>query len=161
MIFITVGSQKFPFNRLFKYIDDLIEEDIINGKDVFAQIGTSTYKPINFSYTDFLDAESISEKYLDSEVVITHAGTASIISALNGKKKVIVVPRKYVNGEHVDNHQYEISKQFSEQGYCLECTNYESLKESIINISNKEFVEFKSNQYAFIKELKSILKKID
>ena len=30
MIFVTVGSQKFQFNRLLKKIDELIENKVIN-----------------------------------------------------------------------------------------------------------------------------------
>lgn len=36
MIFITLGSQKFQFNRLLKAVDDLIENGIIQD-EVFAQ----------------------------------------------------------------------------------------------------------------------------
>ena len=44
MIFVTLGSQKFQFNRLLIEIDRLIEEKYITDK-VFAQIGYSDYKP--------------------------------------------------------------------------------------------------------------------
>ena len=46
MIFITVGSQKFQFNRLLEQIDLLIENKIIK-EEVFAQIGSSDYIPKN------------------------------------------------------------------------------------------------------------------
>lgn len=44
MIFVSVGTQKFPLDRLFKEIDSLIEQGLIN-EPVFAQIGTSNYIP--------------------------------------------------------------------------------------------------------------------
>ncbi len=47
MIFITLGSQKFQFNRLLKKIDNLIEIGVIQ-EEVFAQIGYSNYKPKNY-----------------------------------------------------------------------------------------------------------------
>ena len=40
MIFITLGSQKFQFNRLLKAIDKLVEQGKIK-EEVFAQIGIS------------------------------------------------------------------------------------------------------------------------
>ena len=49
MIFITLGSQKFQFNRLLKKVDELIENGTIN-EEVFAQIGASDYKPQHFSW---------------------------------------------------------------------------------------------------------------
>ena len=48
MIFITLGSQKFQFNRLLKEIDRLIETGVIKD-EVFAQIGYSDYQPKHFS----------------------------------------------------------------------------------------------------------------
>ena len=49
MIFVTVGSQKFQFNRLLKKIDELIDAGIIKDK-VFAQTGASDYIPKNYQY---------------------------------------------------------------------------------------------------------------
>ena len=40
-IFITLGSQKFQFNRLLKAVDELCENQIVDAEDVFAQIGYS------------------------------------------------------------------------------------------------------------------------
>ena len=51
--FITVGSQKFQFDRLLKEIDRLIEEKQLNSEEVFAQIGYSTYEPCHYSYQKF------------------------------------------------------------------------------------------------------------
>ena len=65
MIFITVGSQKFQFNRLLRKIDDLIQNGVIAEK-VFAQVGYSDYIPRNFAYKQFLDREEFA-------AMLTHA----------------------------------------------------------------------------------------
>lgn len=44
MIFVTVGSQKFQFNRLLQKLDELKEQGIIT-EEIFAQTGVSDYKP--------------------------------------------------------------------------------------------------------------------
>ena len=54
-IFITLGSQKFQFNRLLIAVDKLCEKEIICGKDVFAQIGYSDYVPQNYRYNNFME----------------------------------------------------------------------------------------------------------
>ena len=54
MIFVTLGSQKFQFNRILKEIDYLIEKNVIQEK-VFAQIGASTYSPKLYEYKNFLN----------------------------------------------------------------------------------------------------------
>ena len=56
MIFITLGSQKFQFNRLLQAVDELIEKGVIDD-EVFAQIGYSDYEPKHFEYKQFLDRE--------------------------------------------------------------------------------------------------------
>ena len=40
MIFVTVGSQKFPFERLLKQVDRMVESRIIT-EEVVAQAGHS------------------------------------------------------------------------------------------------------------------------
>lgn len=50
MIFVTVGSQKFQFNRLLKEIDNLIQEGKIQ-EEVLHKIGASDYKPKNYFFS--------------------------------------------------------------------------------------------------------------
>ena len=57
MIFITLGSQKFQFNRLLKAVDELVAAGKIKD-EVFAQIGYSDYKPTYYTSANFLDRES-------------------------------------------------------------------------------------------------------
>ena len=92
MIFITLGSQKFQFNRLLKALDDLVEEGAIQ-EEVFAQIGYSDYKPRNYEFKEFLDRDEFAEMEGKAEIVITHGGTGAIIGAVKKGKKVIAVPR--------------------------------------------------------------------
>ena len=51
MIFITLGSQKFQFNRLLKAVDELVAAGKIKD-EVFAQIGYSDYKPMSMAKQD-------------------------------------------------------------------------------------------------------------
>ena len=92
MIFVTVGSQKFQFNRLLKEIDKLIEDKIIDS-DVFAQIGVSDYIPKNYKYIKFLTSEEFNKYLNNCDMVITHAGTGVIVNAVKLEKKVIAIPR--------------------------------------------------------------------
>ena len=61
-IFITLGSQKFQFNRLLKAVDELCEKGTVDAEDVFAQIGYSDYLPKNFNYKKFLDRDEFSKE---------------------------------------------------------------------------------------------------
>ena len=107
-IFITLGSQKFQFNRLLKAVDELCEKGTVDAEDVFAQIGYSDYLPKNFSYKKFLDRDEFSNEMEKANIVITHGGTGAIIGAVKKGKKVIAVPRLAKYGEHVDDHQLQL-----------------------------------------------------
>ena len=120
MIFITLGSQKFQFNRLLIEIDRLVEEGKIT-EELFAQIGYSDYEPKNYEYKKFLDRDEFSYIMDKCDKVITHGGTGAIIGAVKKGKKVIAIPRLAKYGEHVDDHQLQIVKQFNEMGFIGVC----------------------------------------
>jgi len=86
MIFISTGSQKFQFNRLLEAVDGLVASGRITDT-VFAQTGYSTYQPKHYEYQAFLDREQFENKIDEADIVITHGGTGSIMSAIvRGKK---------------------------------------------------------------------------
>ena len=114
LIFVTLGTQKFQFDRLLKYIDEQIENGKIKEK-VFAQIGNSSYQPKNYEYKEFLDKEEFNKKIKASKLIITHSGVGTIIASINENKPVIVVPRLKKFGEHVDDHQLQIAESFSKK----------------------------------------------
>lgn len=45
MILVTVGTEKFPFNRLMRWVDQLLEDDLIGDEEVVVQYGTCTDLP--------------------------------------------------------------------------------------------------------------------
>lgn len=159
MIFITVGSQKFQFNRLLKEIDRLIGDGKIT-EDVFAQTGYSDYMPTNYEYKEFLDRDEFSDIMGKCDKVITHGGTGAIIGAVKQGKKVIAVPRLAKYGEHVDDHQLQITNQFNELGLIEIVTSIDLLNVALENISTKEFEIYISNTKNIIKEVNDFIKNI-
>ena len=158
MIFITLGSQKFQFNRILKKIDELIEKDIIK-EEVFAQIGYSDYRPINYTYQDFLDSEKFSKLMESSTLVITHGGTGAIITAVKAGKKVIAVPRLAQYGEHVDDHQLQLLKQFDGMGIILPCYDIEELDKKIIEIEKIKLNPYISNTKVILEDIEKYIGK--
>lgn len=136
MIFVTVGSRNYPFDRLFKKLDELYDNGIITEK-MYAQIGTSTYKPRNYEYKDFISQEEFLEKIKEANIVVTHGASGSIMKALNEGKKVIAVTRLEKYGEHINDHQIQNNEAFSSNGYVLmadlELNNLEECFNKIYN----------------------------
>ena len=156
MIFVTLGSQKFQFNRLLESLDQLIEDGILKD-EVFAQIGYSEYLPKNFSYEKFMDRESFSTKMQQADIVITHGGTGAIVGAVKKKKKVIAVPRKSEFGEHVDDHQTQIVDQFVDLNLICACYDTNGLMESINEVKNSYYAEYQSNTQTIIDDIVNYL----
>lgn len=144
MIFVTLGSQKFQFNRLLIEIDRLIEEGKIVD-DVFAQIGYSDYKPMNYKYKDFLDRDEFSDIMSKCDKVITHGGTGAIIGAIKLGKKVISVPRLSIYGEHVDDHQIQIIEEFAKQKLIIHAIDINNLSHELSKIEECTLNEYISN----------------
>ncbi len=118
MIFVTVGSRNYPFNRLFSKLDLLYEEGILRDS-MFAQIGTSTYKPKHYQYKYFIPPDEFSESVKKADIVVAHGASGSIMMALNAGKKVIVVTRLEKYGEHINDHQIQLNRAFAENKHVL------------------------------------------
>lgn len=156
MIFVTLGSQKFQFNRLLKKIDELIKSNIITD-EVFAQIGYSDYKPLNYKYKQFLSREEFIECEGKADIVITHGGTGAIIGAVKKGKKVIAVPRLAKYGEHVDDHQLQLIEQFKEQNLICGLQDCNELDKSIDYVKNHKFRQYVSNTNVIIDSLEQYI----
>ena len=126
MIFLTVGTQMFQFDRLLKAVDELIDQNIIQ-ETVIAQSGYSTYVPRNFRADPFLEPEEFKHLVESCDLLITHGGVSTILTGLSAQKKMVVVPRKKVYFEHVDDHQEEIAAKFEELRDICVCRNVDEL----------------------------------
>lgn len=118
MIFVTVGSRNYPFDRLFRKLDELYEEGVLTDS-MFAQVGTSTYQPKHYAYKDFISQEEFLEKINEADVVVSHGASGSIMKALKAGKKVIAVTRLEKYGEHINDHQIQNNEAFASNGYVL------------------------------------------
>jgi UDP-N-acetylglucosamine transferase subunit ALG13 len=118
LIFVTVGSRNYPFDRLFKKLDELCELGLIKD-EIFAQVGTSKYVPKHYKYVDFVSPEEFVDNINKSFLVISHGASGSIMKALNAGKKVVAVTRLEKYGEHINDHQIQNNEAFASNKYVL------------------------------------------
>lgn len=149
MILVTLGTQKQSFNRLL----DMIEKSNINDK-IIVQAGYTKYKSKKMKILDFVDYQEMDKLIKQADLIITHGGTGSIVTAIKQGKKVIACPRLKKYGEHVDDHQKQIVDIFSEVGYILKLDENDNLDELVQKIKTKKMIPFKSNTTNFINNLK-------
>lgn len=160
MIFVTVGSQKFQFDRLIKAVDELVRSGAINDT-VFAQTGACECEPQFVDHESFLDREVFQEKMARADLVITHAGTGAIIGALKAGKRVIAVPRLCEYGEHVDDHQYEIVQRFADMGFIEPCLEISDLASAYGRAKERTYRTYESNTQRFLSDLRGYIDSIE
>lgn len=152
VIFVTVGSQKFQFDRLLRAVDDLVSGGCVDG-GAFAQTGACTYVPVHMRHEAFLDRESFRAHMDACDVVVTHGGTGAIIGAVKSGKKVIAVPRLSKYGEHVDDHQMEIVCQFGAMGLIEPCMDLVDLPDAYARVIAHDYLPYQSNTEHFCADL--------
>lgn len=110
MILLTVGTQ-LAFDRLTTAIDDWIDVDP-RSLEVIGQIGPSEYRPHNFRAQQFFAPDELDALVSSAELIISHAGMGSIITALTSGKPIIIVPRRADLSEHRNDHQLATARKF-------------------------------------------------
>lgn len=159
MIFVTVGTQRFQFDRLFQELDHLVEQQVIT-EPIIAQVGYSNYKPKYFVSSDLVSPEEMDQCIEDSELIITHSGTSSIIKCLKLDKKVIVVPRQKEYGEHVDDHQLEIAQLFEQKGLIEPVYDIKDLKTAIKVVKEKQYEKYEFDNSKLLGSIGDYLTKL-
>lgn len=111
MIFVTVGTNEAPFDRLIRAVGELPWSE-----EVVVQYGASVVRPHAAALVDFLPFEDVVEHMRRARLVITHAGVGSVMVSLANGKRPVVVPRRKPFGEAVDDHQLQLGRRFAEAG---------------------------------------------
>lgn len=111
MIFVTVGTNETPFDRLVEAAAELPGTE-----DVLVQYGSSRTPFGRGDWRDFLAFEAMEAAMRDARVVVTHAGTGSILLAHKCGRRPIVMPRLRALGEAVDDHQLTLAHRLAGTG---------------------------------------------
>lgn len=110
MIFVTVGTHQQPFTRLIGALASL------NADELIVQYGTAEPPGAARIAVAYLPYEDMLQHLEAASVVITHAGVGSILCCRNAGHVPIVVPRLKAYGEHVDDHQLELTSELAAMG---------------------------------------------
>jgi UDP-N-acetylglucosamine transferase subunit ALG13 len=118
VIFVTVGTDRAPFDRLLNAVEALQTED-----EIVVQHGASDVRPANARCVDFLPFDEWVDHVRRADIVITHGGVGSIMVALMNGKRPVVVPRLKRFREAVDDHQQAFGRRFGADGHVVYVEN--------------------------------------
>ncbi|PSC02428.1 glucuronosyltransferase [Alsobacter soli] len=110
MIFVAVGTQ-MPFDRLIRAIDSWADSRGEN--DVFAQCGDTGYTAKRIRMQSFLSPQEFTRCVESADLIVSHAGMGTIITALEKGKPILVMPRRACLGEHRNEHQLGTARNFA------------------------------------------------
>lgn len=141
MIFVTVGTQDVPFDRLLECVESEIKKGNIK-EEVIVQSGCSRMTSNVMKMYNYLDMDEFKNYIKKARIIITHGGVGTIIDAVNLGKVVIVCPRLQKYREHVNDHQLQIVNKFSNLGYIIPLKDPKKLSAAL-----KEAEIFKPKKY--------------
>ena len=150
MILVLLGTQDKPFTRLLDEIEKLKKEKIIKD-EVVVQAGLTKYKSEEMEIHGLIQIDELMKLMKKSDLVITHGGVGSILSALQLDKKVIAIPRLSEYGEHTNDHQIQIVNEFFNTGYILKCDSPSDLENVLTSLKKFKPKKYKSNNKKFVK----------
>lgn len=163
MIFVTVGTHEQPFDRLVRYMDELVASGAIT-EEVIIQTGYTDYEPKHCTWSKLLPYPEMVKNVADARLVITHGGPSSFIMPLQVGKTPIVVPRQEKYGEHVNDHQLlfalEVEKR---QKNILVVQDIQTLGQTIADYESKVAQMssgLQSNNDIFIKRFSSLVEEL-
>ena len=156
MIFVSTGTEKYPFIRLVKTIDEAKGKGLIRDEVVIQDCAIgSKYKITNCTHYSILPYEEMVRWVRNCNLYICHAGVGSIVTGLKEEKISVVVPRYAKYHEHVDNHQLDITDEFMKRGQIVACydgddivdriNSYKTYAKNLVpayNKSSREFLSF-------------------
>lgn len=156
MILVLLGTQDKEFPRLLEAVDREIKLGNIKDK-VIVQKGLTKYESDNMEMFDLLPSNELDKLISKADLIITHGGVGSILSAIKKNKKIIAAARLAKYKEHHNDHQKQIIKEFADQGYLIELRDFNKLGKLIEKSKNFKPKKFESNTDNMIKLLENYI----
>ncbi len=121
MVFITLGTQGNQFPRCLYMVEELIS--VLHPEHEFiAQLGNTQYTSDKIKCLDYVPENDFKDYIAKADVIISHAGSGALFSAIQKGKKCIAVARLKKYNEMLNDHQTELVRKLTEDGYILDGT---------------------------------------
>jgi UDP-N-acetylglucosamine transferase subunit ALG13 len=138
LILLTLGTHEQPFERAI----DLVVH-AARGEELVVQHGHTPPRAgvENSTWLPFLEYEELTRLVARADTVVSHAGAGTILTALRLGKVPVVIPRLRRHGEHVDDHQLQITRELSSKEFVVECLDEYQLASALRHGHEREVSE--------------------
>jgi UDP-N-acetylglucosamine transferase subunit ALG13 len=116
-VVITIGTLDFSFRRLLDHLKQILPGET----DVVVQAGPDSDR-IDWPgarVEAMMAPDELSSLIRQADVVVTHGGVGSALMAFEAGKSPLMIPRRKMYAEHVDDHQTQIARQFGQRGLAV------------------------------------------
>lgn len=128
MILVTVGMQ-LSFDRLIKSMDEIA---LSLDMPVIAQTGLGEFNPVNMEAHDRIAPDKFEALVKQSQLIVSHAGIGTVLTAQRFQKPILLVPRRADLGEHRNDHQLATASKLHGRPGVLVAMDEAELHERII-----------------------------
>lgn len=125
---VLVGTDHHDFSRLVAWADAWQEKN--PDDEVLVQHGHSA-GPVRAQGVELVPPSELLTLLTLSDVVVTHGGPGTIMSARHAGHHPLAVPRDPARGEHVDRHQMQFVSWAAAKGLCDENVSVEGLTAAV------------------------------
>ena len=113
---VSLGTQEgYGFRRLVERLVPLVPA----GAEVLWQTGATDVSGLGVDGRVQVPSAEMSSAVAAADVVVAHAGTGIALMALENGKFPVLVPRRALHGEHVNDHQLTIALELSLRDLCV------------------------------------------
>ncbi len=103
-VVVTLGTERFDFSRAVRALVPLLSSSC----EVLWQMGSTTTAPPIGRAVGLIPHADMAAEIAEADLVVTHAGVGSVLTALDAGRCPIVLPRAARYAEHVDDHQLDL-----------------------------------------------------
>lgn len=115
-IVVTLGTYRgYDFSRLVRRLLAILPF----GAEVLWQTGDTDVGGFGIDGHYAIPEKELTEAMREADVVIAHAGVGTALAAFEVGKCPVLVPRRHAFGEHVDDHQIQISEELAVRGLAI------------------------------------------
>jgi UDP-N-acetylglucosamine transferase subunit ALG13 len=116
-VVVSAGTtDSYGFRRLFAHVVRILPPEV----EVLWQTGSTDMSGLrNIRPRPEVPPAELAAAIMEADVVISHAGAGSALTALELGQNPILVPRESAFGEHIDDHQQQIARELDRRGLAL------------------------------------------
>jgi UDP-N-acetylglucosamine--N-acetylmuramyl-(pentapeptide) pyrophosphoryl-undecaprenol N-acetylglucosamine transferase len=115
-VVVSLGTFKnYGFERLVRRLLAILPSEA----DVLWQTGDTDARALGVIGHHAIPERELTQAIREADVLVAHAGVGTALAALEVGKCPVLVPRRLLHGEHVDDHQTQIATELGNRGLAV------------------------------------------